>query len=156
VLFLSKGVTIADLKTTGTELSDIHKLIRVVIGGRKTSKQLFSNLVGIKSRSQEEFEEDRIAVLTSSSETVAKCDNTGGVRGGREWGDSESGLSFELRTAILSEKNSIKEVAKNLLETKEGKTEHEDRHRTEFKVDQSFFELYLELEMRLRKKLLYR
>ena len=52
---------IACLKSTGTVDLEIHRLIRLVIGISRASRQDFRSLVGIKSREEVESEEAKIA-----------------------------------------------------------------------------------------------
>ena len=74
-------------------------------------KHCFKILVGRKSRTQEESEEDRIAVLTSASVAKSNLDMLGTVFGEEECGDALSIGSLEFRRQILSLKKERKEEA---------------------------------------------
>ena len=69
IVFFRSGVTIACLKSEGKVPSVRDRLIRCAMGCVKESMQDFNNLVGIRSREQEELEEPRIIVRTSCSVT---------------------------------------------------------------------------------------
>ena len=64
--FLRSGRTEADLKDWGKIPSESARLMMLVIGSRRESRQDLSRKVGMISRAQEEFEDRRIAVLISS------------------------------------------------------------------------------------------
>ena len=57
----------------------------VVIGTRRESRQDLISLVGMASRGQVAFEEERMASLTSSAEAGAKLRSGGGAEGGGAW-----------------------------------------------------------------------
>jgi hypothetical protein len=58
-------LTRAVLKQEGKVDSVRHRLIKVVIGGRRVSRHDFRIAVGMKSNEHVASEDDRIAVLTS-------------------------------------------------------------------------------------------
>jgi len=60
------GLTEADLKESGKISSERARLIMLVIGSRRESRQDLSRKVGMISRSQEALDDLRIAILTSS------------------------------------------------------------------------------------------
>ena len=62
--------------------SESARLIMLVIGSRRESRQDFRRNVGIISRAQEAFEDFRIAVLTSSMLAGEKDERHGGTIGG--------------------------------------------------------------------------
>lgn len=64
--FFSRGLTIACLYSEGKEPSAKQKLMSVVIGIKRASRQDLSKTVGITSSEQVESEEFKIAFLTSS------------------------------------------------------------------------------------------
>ena len=86
--FLRRGRTEADLKESGKMHSRRARLIMLVIGSRRESRQDLSRKVGMISRSQEALEDLRIAVLTSSVLAGEKDDKRGGIRGGSVWGET--------------------------------------------------------------------
>ena len=70
--FLRRGRTEADLKESGKIPSERARLIILVIGSRRESRQDLSRKVGMISRSQEAFDDLRIAILTSSVDAGEK------------------------------------------------------------------------------------
>lgn len=58
---MRRGFTNAVLKVVGKMPSDNERFIKVMTGRRRASIQDFRSLVGITSRGQVEFDEDRIA-----------------------------------------------------------------------------------------------
>ena len=64
--FLSNGFIRAVLKQSGNVDSCKQRLIKVVIGVRRESRQDLRTKVGMKSRVQVASDEERIAILTSS------------------------------------------------------------------------------------------
>ena len=86
--FLRRGRTEADLKESGKIPSRRARLIMLVIGSRRESRQDLSRKVGMISRSQEALEDLRIAVLTSSVLAGEKDDKRGGIMGGSVWGET--------------------------------------------------------------------
>src|SRR6188768_1558965 len=64
--FLRSGRSEADLKEWGKIPSESARLMMLVIGSRRESRQDLSRKVGMISKAQDEFEDLRIAVLTSS------------------------------------------------------------------------------------------
>lgn len=64
--FLRRGRTDADLKESGKMPSERARLMMLVMGRRRESRQDLSRNVGIMSRAQEALEDLRIAVFTSS------------------------------------------------------------------------------------------
>ena len=85
-MFLEKGRTEADLKESGKIPSRRARLIMLVIGSSRESRQDLSRKVGIISRSQEALEDLRIAILTSSVLAGEKDERRGGARTGSMWG----------------------------------------------------------------------
>ena len=86
--FLRSGRTEADLKDWGKIPSESARLMMLVIGSRRESRQDLSRKVGMISRAQEEFEDLRIAVLTSSMLAVEKDERQGGTIGGVVCGET--------------------------------------------------------------------
>ena len=76
---MRSGRTEADLKEWGTIPSKSARLMMLVIGSRRESRQDFRRNVGIISRAQEAFEDLRIAVLTSSMLAGEKDERQGGT-----------------------------------------------------------------------------
>ena len=70
--FLRRGRTEADLKESGKIPSERARLIILVLGSRRESRQDLSRKVGMISRSQEAFDDLRIAILTSSVDAGEK------------------------------------------------------------------------------------
>ena len=70
--FLRRGRTEADLKESGKIPSERARLMILVIGSRRESRQDLSRKVGMISRSQEAFDDLRIAILTSSVDAGEK------------------------------------------------------------------------------------
>ena len=117
--FFRRGVITACLKSAGTVESAIHRFISWVMDGSRMFKYCFKTLVGRKSKTQEESEEDRIVILTSAS--VAKSNLVGTEPWEGEWGDELSVRGWEFRRQILS----LKEERKD--EASKGGQEWEDR-----------------------------
>ena len=63
----------------------MERLIRVVIGKMRTSRQDLRREVGIKSREQVALEEDKIAERTSAVVAGRKDERRGGGIGGGRW-----------------------------------------------------------------------
>jgi hypothetical protein len=63
--FFNRGFTRAVLKEEGKVPSASERLMSVVIGKRRESRQDLRSMVGMRSRVQVEFEENRIAFRTS-------------------------------------------------------------------------------------------
>jgi hypothetical protein len=80
--FLKNGRTEADLKDWGKIPSESARLMMLVIGSRRESRQDLSRKVGMISRAQEALEDLRIAALTSSVFAGEKDERLGGTRGG--------------------------------------------------------------------------
>ena len=78
--FLRRGRTEADLKESGKILSRRARLIMLVIGSRRESRQDLSKKVCMMSRSQEALEDFRIKVFTSSVLAGEKDERRGGIR----------------------------------------------------------------------------
>jgi UPF0288 family protein (methanogenesis marker protein 3) len=72
----------AVLKEDGNVPSDKERLMMVVMGGSRESMHDFKSFVGIRSREQVEFEEDRIALRTSRVVAGRKSESGGGAVGG--------------------------------------------------------------------------
>ena len=75
-------MTNADLKEVGKIPSVRERLIRVVNGARRESRQDLMSLVGMGSREQVEFEEQRIIRRTSSCDACCRLRSGGGGNGG--------------------------------------------------------------------------
>jgi hypothetical protein len=80
-------VTWAILKQAGNVDSLRQRLIKVVIGGRRLSRQDLSIRVGMKSSEQVASDEARMASLTSADVAGVKSDNSGGEAGGSTCGE---------------------------------------------------------------------
>ena len=76
------------MKDWGKIPSESARLMMLVIGSRRESRQDLSRKVGIISRSQEALEDLRIAVLTSSVLAGEKDDKRGGIMGASVWGET--------------------------------------------------------------------
>ena len=85
---MRSGRTEADLKDWGKTPSESARLMMLVIGSRRESIQDLSRKVGMISRAQEEFEDRRIAVLTSSMLAGEKDERQGGTIGGVVGGEA--------------------------------------------------------------------
>ena len=72
----------AVLNESGKVPSCMQKLIKVVIGLRSGSVQDLRSLVGMRSRGHVEFDEERMAVRTSSKLANEKLHRAGGGLGG--------------------------------------------------------------------------
>src|SRR6267154_1080016 len=71
----------ACLKGSGMVDSEMERLMRVVIGKMRTSRQDLRTAVGMKSREQVALEEDNIADRTSAVVAGRKDERRGGERG---------------------------------------------------------------------------
>ena len=71
-------MTKACLYCNGKEASERERLVIVVIGVRRKSRQDLRRVVGISSRQQVESDELRMAFLTSSGEAGEKAESNGG------------------------------------------------------------------------------
>ena len=76
------------MKDWGKIPSESARLMMLVIGSRRESRQDLSRNVGIISRAQEAFEDLRIAVLTSSMLAGEKGERQGGTIGGIVCGEA--------------------------------------------------------------------
>jgi hypothetical protein len=85
--FFRRGLRIAVLKASGKTPSVILRLIRVVTGRSRGSMQVLRSLVGRRSRGHVEFDEERIAMRTSSGVASAKFDSMGGTVAGWRLGE---------------------------------------------------------------------
>ena len=85
----------ADLNSTGKEPSDRARLIRDVMGTMRTSRQDLRKKVGMRSREQEESDEDWITFLTSSTVAGGKQVSCGGATGGGNTGRDEEEIRRE-------------------------------------------------------------
>ena len=65
--FFNKGVMCDTFKTSGKEPDSRDKLTMFVMGVSNISRQVFNNLVGNGSRSQDLSSKERINLLTSSA-----------------------------------------------------------------------------------------
>ena len=74
-MFFKKGFDQADLKDVGKLPSVRERLIRLVIGARRESRQDFISLVGMESSGQVELEDERMTRRTS-------CDAGDSLRSG--------------------------------------------------------------------------
>ena len=61
--------------------SESERLMIVVIGDRRESMQDFKSFVGIRSREQVEFEDERMALRTSRVVAGEKSERGGGATG---------------------------------------------------------------------------
>jgi hypothetical protein len=109
---LTKG----DLKDVGKTPSARERLIRVVIGARRESRQDLMSLVGMGSRGHVEFEDARMIRRTSSCDAGERSRSEGGGNGGGGCSTSIGNEAGEGRTeqslVILSLKNLRKEAAR--------------------------------------------
>src|SRR6185436_16716423 len=80
--FFSKGLTRAVLKQEGKVDSVRQRLISVVIGCNRVSRQDLRMTVGMKSSGQVASEEARIAPFISSLDASLKSESPGGGVGG--------------------------------------------------------------------------
>ena len=78
--FLRRGRTEADLKESGKRPSERARLIMLVMGSKRESRQDLIRKVGMISRAQEALEDLRIAALTSSVLAGEKDERRGGTR----------------------------------------------------------------------------
>lgn len=76
--FLRRGVTEAILKESGKVPSEMAKLMMVVIGANKESRQDLRRKVGMMSSEDEAEEDERIAFLTSWRSAGGKDEQAGG------------------------------------------------------------------------------
>jgi len=83
------------LKLSGKMPSDSARLIMVVMGCMRASKQDFRMKVGMMSREQVESEDIRMAFLTSRGVAGRKFDNGGGVDDGLMC--TRAGLTVEIK-----------------------------------------------------------
>ena len=80
---MRSGLTIAVLKEDGKVPSERERLMIVVIGGRRQSIHDFRRIVGMISREHVEFEDERMALRTSSMVAGGKSERgRGGMEGG--------------------------------------------------------------------------
>ena len=79
--FLRRGQTEADLKESGKRPSERARLIMLVMGSKRESRQDLIRKVGMISRAQEALEDLRIAALTSSMFAGEKDERRGGTMG---------------------------------------------------------------------------
>src|SRR6267154_790654 len=116
----------ACLKGSGKVDSEMERLMRVVIGKMRTSRQDLRRTVGMKSREQVALEEDKIA------------DRTSAVVAGRKRGEEkcrEEEKKEEVSLRILSPKKFKKEVASREGEEEGGRGETDLRERRESRED---------------------
>ena len=73
----------AVLKEDGNIPSESERLMRVVMGGTRESMHDFGSFVGIRSREQVEFEEERIALRTSRVVAKGNSERSAGATRGR-------------------------------------------------------------------------
>ena len=86
--FLRRGRTEADLKESGKRPSERARLIMLVMGSKRESRQDLIRNVGMISRAQEALEDLRIAALTTSLLAGEKDERLGGTRGGSMCGET--------------------------------------------------------------------
>ena len=86
--FLRRGRTEADLKESGKRPSERARLIMLVMGSKRESRQDLIRKVGMISRAQEALEDLRIATLTSSLLAGEKDERQGGTTGGVVCGET--------------------------------------------------------------------
>ena len=77
-------MTAAILKESGKVPSEMAKLMMVVIGTNKESRQDLRRKVGMMSREDEAEEDERIAFLTSWRSAGGKVEQVGGGEVGEE------------------------------------------------------------------------
>ena len=70
------------MKDVGKAPSVRERLIRVVIGARRESRQDFTSLVGMESSGQVALEDERMTRRTSSCDTGDRLRSGGGGNGG--------------------------------------------------------------------------
>ena len=104
-----------------------QRLIRWVIAGSRASRQVLSNLVGIKSRGQVESDMDIMIALTSVSVVGVKLDKSGGGDGGSMCGEMPSGCKAPASLLTLSVKKVKKDVGRLPGEQVEGRGDEEER-----------------------------
>jgi len=104
------------LKDVGKVPSERERLIRVVIGARRESRQDSMSLVGMGSSRQVEFEDERMTRRTSSCDAGDRLSSGGGGNGGggcKTCVGTEAGEGrTEQSLVILSLKNLRKESAR--------------------------------------------
>src|SRR6267154_5665694 len=117
----------------------MERLMRVVIGKTRTSRQDLRREVGMKSREQVALEEDKIAERTSAVVAGRKDERSGGGGGGGGRGGEEKGREEEekeeVSLRILSPKKLKKEVARREGEEEGGRGETDLRERRESRED---------------------
>ena len=86
--FLRRGRTEADLNESGKMSSESARLIMLVMGSKRESRQDLIRKVGMMSRAQEALEDLRIAALTSAMLAGEKDERQGGTRGGSICGET--------------------------------------------------------------------
>ena len=86
--FLRRGRTEADLNESGKIPSESARLIMLVMGSKRESRQDLIRKVGMMSRAQEALEDLRIAALTSAMLAGEKDERQGGTRGGSICGET--------------------------------------------------------------------
>ena len=116
----------------------MERLMRVVIGKMRTSRQDLRREVGMKSREQVALEEDKIAERTSAVVAGRKDERRGGWMGGGRWREEEGREEEEkeeVSLRILSPKKFKKEVARREGEEEGGRGETDLRERRESRED---------------------
>jgi len=111
----------------------------LVIGRINESRQDLRRKVGIISREQVAFDENKIAFRTSLEVARENSDKTGGIEEGGKWGEELTfGTRDEQSLIILSLKKLRKEVAKVEEDIEVGSTDGGLRERIDWRVDHSF------------------
>ena len=129
------------MKDVGKVPSERERLIRVVIGARRESRQDLMSLVGMGSSGQVEFEDERMTRRTSSCDAGDRLSSGGGGNGGggcKTCVGTEAGEGrTEQSLVILSLKNLRKESARVEDEAALGGVGGDFRERRLLTADQS-------------------
>lgn len=140
--FLRRGVTAAILKDSGKVPSEMAKLMMVVIGVSKESRQDLRRKVGMMSSEDEAEEDERMAFLTSWMSAGRKVEQAGGggveVKEEKVCGKSVEETRVEESLQILSWKKLRNEEAIESAEGELGRTGGGRRERRVFSKGQSF------------------
>src|SRR6516225_2734374 len=115
------GETRACFRSEGMLDSLRQRLIRWVIAGSRASRQVLSNLVGIKSRGQVESDIYIMIALTSVSVVGVKLDKSGGGNRGPICGEMSSGCKAPASLLTLSVTKVKKDVGRLPGEQVEGR-----------------------------------
>lgn len=133
----------------GKVASARERLMMVVTGSIKESRQDFNRKVGIMSSRQVEFEDLSMIALTSSTEAGEKVEREGGgILGGGSGTNIQFGGSAEDRFVILSLKNFRKEEARVAGDEEVGNLLEVERDSKESRIGQSFLGWLVKLEIK--------